>query len=127
MMDEKLNMISSINELFSHIKEVQEETMQMSKDSMLMLGDFIEKNAIELDASSAKSLQYQDIISQQLSATIEAIDGVQKIINSENINSKNMQNLYEELSKILQIAREKRDSFSGKLGQKDDIQEIEFF
>nr|WP_321268351.1 hypothetical protein [uncultured Sulfurimonas sp.] len=126
-MDEKLNMISSINELFSHIKEVQEETMQMSKDSMLMLGDFIEKNAIELDASSAKSLQYQDIISQQLSATIEAIDGVQKIINSENINSKNMQNLYEELSKILQIAREKRDSFSGKLGQKDDIQEIEFF
>ena len=54
-----MNLLSSINELLSHIKEVEEDTMNISKDSMLMLSKFIEKNNIELDDNAAKALQYQ--------------------------------------------------------------------
>ena len=53
-----MNMLSSINELLTHIKDVEQDTIKMSQDSMIMLGEFIEKNSIELDESAAKSLQY---------------------------------------------------------------------
>ncbi|EDZ61216.1 hypothetical protein SMGD1_0380 [Sulfurimonas gotlandica GD1] len=130
-----MNMLSSINELLSHIKRVEEETIQMSQDSMLMLSAFIEKNSIELDESAAKGLQYQDIISQQLSATIEAIDSVQIAIDvfenaydsDEKIASESIEKLHVKLSKTLQIAQDRRDAFSGKLGHEDETDEIEFF
>lgn len=130
-----MNMLSSINELLSHIKRVEEETIQMSQDSMLMLSAFIEKNSIELDESAAKGLQYQDIISQQLSATIEAINSVQKAINifenaydsDEKTASESIEKLHAKLSKTLQTAQDRRDAFSGKLGHEDETDEIEFF
>ncbi|WP_372999185.1 hypothetical protein [Sulfurimonas sp.] len=130
-----MNMLSSINELLAHIKQVEEETIQMSQDSMLMLSAFIEKNAIELDESAAKGLQYQDIISQQLTATIEAIDSVQKAIkifenaydSDEKIASDSIEKLHIKLSSTLQTAKDRRDAFSGKLGSEDETDEIEFF
>lgn len=130
-----MNMLSSINELLAHIKQVEEETIQMSQDSMLMLSAFIEKNAIELDESAAKGLQYQDIISQQLTATIEAIDSVQKAIkifenaydSDEKIASDSIEKLHIKLSSTLQTAKDRRDAFSGKLGHEDETDEIEFF
>ena len=130
-----MNMLTSINDLLSHIKQVEEETIQMSQDSMIMLSTFIEKNSIELDESAAKALQYQDIISQQLSATIEAIDNVKKAINifenaydtDEKIANGSIEQLYTKLSNTLQKARDRRDAFSGKLGHKDENDEIEFF
>jgi tRNA uridine 5-carbamoylmethylation protein Kti12 len=130
-----MNILSSINELLSHIKQVEEETIQMSQDSMLMLSEFIEKNSIELDESAAKGLQYQDIISQQLTATIEAIASVQKAINifenaydsDEKIASNSIEKLHVKLSSTLQKAKDRKDAFSGKLGHADETDEIEFF
>ena len=75
-----MNILSSINELLIHIKEVERDTIKMSQDSMMMLDKFIENNNIELDDNTAMSLQYQDIIAQQLTATIEARDSVQKSV-----------------------------------------------
>ena len=130
-----MNMLSSIKELLSHIKEVELDTIKMSQDSMLMLSEFIEKNSIEIDASAAKGLQYQDIISQQLTATIEAIDSVQKSIeifenaydSDEKIASDSIDKLHSKLAKTLSKAKERRDAFSGKLGHEDETDEIEFF
>ena len=130
-----MNMLSSIKELLSHIKEVELDTIKMSQDSMLMLSEFIEKNSIEVDASAAKGLQYQDIISQQLTATIEAIDSVQKSIeifesaydSDEKIASDSIDKLHAKLAKTLSIAKERRDAFSGKLGHENETDEIEFF
>ena len=129
-----MDILSSVNELLTHIKEVEEDTIQMSQDSMIMLGEFIEKNNIELDENAAKSLQYQDIISQQLTATIEAIDSVQQSIkifenaykSDEKIASDSLEKLSSKLTKTLVIAKDRRDAFSGKLGH-DDQEEIEFF
>ncbi len=130
-----MNMLSSIKDLLTHIKEVEQDTIQMSQDSMLMLSEFIEKNTIELDDTAMKALQYQDIISQQLSATIDAIDSVQKSIEvfenaydwDEKIASDSIDKLHSKLTKTLQQAREKRDAFSGKLGSENETDEIEFF
>jgi len=127
-------MLSSISELLTHIKEVEEDIIKMSEDSMLALSNFIEKNSIELDENAAKSLQYQDIISQQLRATIDAIDSVQKSIkifenayqSDEKIANDSVKKLNAKLSKTLSMAKDRRDAFSGKLGSEDQ-EEIEFF
>ena len=130
-----MNMLSSINELLSHIKEVELDTIKMSQESMLMLSGFIEKNSIELDENAMKALQYQDIISQQLTATIEAIESVQTSIDifenaydsDEKIASDSIDKLHSKLSKTLQKARDRKEAFSGKLGHEDETDEIEFF
>ncbi|MDA7817390.1 hypothetical protein N9A28_04315 [Sulfurimonas sp.] len=129
-----MNMLSSISELLKHLKDVELDTIQMSQDSMMMLDEFLEKNNIELDDNAVKSLQYQDIISQQLTASIEAIDSVQKSIeifenaylSDEKVASESFNKLNVKLTKTLEIAKDRRDAFSGKLGH-DDQEEIEFF
>ena len=127
-------MLSAIKELLEHIKEVQTDTIKLSRDSTMMLGEFIEDSKIELDDNAATALQYQDIISQQLSAIIEAIDSVEKSIDvfesayqsDENVATSSLEKLQIKLKHTLEDAKKKKDAFSGKLihEQKD---EIEFF
>ena len=127
-------MLSSVNELLSHIKEVEQDTIKLSQDSMIILSQFIEKNGIELDEDAARALQYQDIISQQLSATIDAIGSVQKSIDifenayksDEKIASDSLSKLHVKLNNALSLAQNKREAFSGNLDKKDE-DEIEFF
>jgi len=129
-----MHMLTSINNLLAHIKEVQEDTIQMSQDSMMMLGDFLEKNNIEVDETAAKALQYQDIISQQLSATIDAIDSVEQSIevfenayhSDEKLVNDSMEKLRAKLAIAIEKAKDRKDAFSGKLGH-DNEDEIEFF
>ena len=127
-------MLTSIKELLEHIKEVQLDTINLSAESTMMLSKFIEDKNIELDENAATSLQLQDIISQQLNATIEAINSVQKSIDvfesayqsDELVVSGSMSKLQDKLKSTLEEARLKRDAFSGKLGHANE-DEIEFF
>ena len=127
-------MLSSINELLSHIKDVENDTIKLSQESMIILSEFIEKNGIELDENGAKALQYQDIISQQLSATINAITSVQKSIDmfenayrsDEKIAADSFDKLNNKLIDTLSDARNKREAFSGNIHDKSE-EEIEFF
>ena len=128
------NMLTSINDLLLHIKEVELDSIQMSRDSMIMLDEFLEKNNIELDDTAVQALQYQDIISQQLTATIDAIDSVQKSIkifenayhSDEKIASDSLDKLNVKLENAILKAKDRRDAFSGKLGHENE-DEIEFF
>jgi len=127
-------MLNSIKELLEHIKEVQKDTIDLSKESTMILSKFIEEQNIELDENVATSLQYQDIISQQLTATIEAIESVQTSIDifenafesDEIVASGSMNKLQTKLKATLEDAKIKRDAFSGKLTHEDQ-DEIEFF
>ncbi|PHS58337.1 MAG: hypothetical protein COB17_03270 [Sulfurimonas sp.] len=129
-----MNMLKSVKELITHIKEVELDTIKMSQDSMMMLSKFIEKNNIELDEDAAKAIQYQDIISQQLSATIDAIDSVQKSIeifenaytSDEKIANDSLDKLLIKLTAAIDKAKDRRDAFSGQLGHANE-DEIEFF
>ncbi|HFU74498.1 MAG TPA: hypothetical protein ENK65_02990 [Helicobacteraceae bacterium] len=128
--------LKSVRMLLEHIKAVEEDTINLSKESLLKLSAYLEKNNMEIDDDVAEALQYQDIISQQLSATIEAIDAVHKSLeifdhafnNDEKLAVESMDKLQDKLGKALTQAKEKRDAFSGHIHQNsDDDDAIEFF
>jgi len=130
------NMIfDSLNELLEHIKQVEQDTINISKEAQMKLSSFIEKNGIQIDDEAAEALQYQDIVSQQLSATIEAIELVQKNLQifahnfkeDEKIVDDSVTKLRTKMEMVLEQARAKKDAFSGHVRDKSDENEIEFF
>ena len=127
--------LTSMLEILKHIKEVEGDVVELSKDSMMNISNFLSKSNIELDGKVIEALQHQDIISQQLSATTEAIDSVEKNINvylhalreDTGIISNGLDKLHNKLSKSLDEARSKKSAFSGKSLDSSAQEEIEFF
>jgi len=125
----------SLNELLEHIKQVERDTITISHEAQLKLSSFMEKKGLELDDEVAEALQYQDIVSQQLSATIEAIELVQKNLQmfadtfkvDEKIADESVVMLREKLTGVLEEAKAKKDAFSGHIKNKTDEHDIEFF
>ena len=130
-----MEMLNSINQLLEHIKNVEEEAIALSKESIMKFSNFLERNSIEIDDDVAEALQYQDIISQQLSATIEVIENVQQSIEKFNHAHKedeaiavgSIDMLQSKLSHALERAKDKRQAFSGNVAHKSDDEAIEFF
>ena len=128
-------MLNSIDDLLSHIKDVQEDVIKLSNESLMKMSGFMEKNGIELDEDISTSLQYQDIITQQLTATIEVIDSMQKSIDlfshayqsDENLAEQSLVKLRKKLDVALEEARDKKGRFSGKIAEDNTDDEIEFF
>ena len=125
----------SLNDLLEHIKQVEKDTITISQEAQMKLSSFIEKNNIEIDDEAAEALQYQDIVSQQLTATIEAIELVQKNLQmfahtfkqDEIIADESVLKLRSKMNVVLEEARAKKDAFSGHIKAKSDENEIEFF
>jgi len=128
--------LNSIEELLTHIQDVQKDVIGLSTDSLLKISNFMEKNELEVDEEVAAALQYQDIISQQLNATIEAIDSIKLNINrfshlyksDEDLAVESMNKLHDKLNATLNEAKDKKDRFSGKFADNsEELDEIEFF
>jgi len=127
--------LNAVDELLQHIKEVQEDVIELSTDSLLKMSSFIEKNSIEIDEELSTALQYQDIITQQLNASIEAINSMKGSLDrfnhayasDENLANESMQKLQEKLSITLKEAKDKKSRFSGKTADDDLSETIEFF
>ncbi len=125
----------SLHELLEHIKQVEQDTINISKEAQMKLSTFMENKNIELDDDAAEALQYQDIVSQQLSATIEAIELVQKNLlmfshtfkADEKIADDSIVKLRSKMNTVLKEARAKKEAFSGHLKSQSDENEIEFF
>ena len=135
MRDETL-ILPLMNELLSHIQDVQKDSIDLSSKSLMMIDSFIENNGLSVDDDAATAFQYQDIISQQLTATIEAIESMKQSIDelsakehtNENTDSQSMKKLQEKLVAILDEAKDKKNRFSGKFASNDaQTDEIEFF
>jgi hypothetical protein len=128
--------LETVNRLLEHIKEVETDTIELSRKSQLQLSRFIEKHQLPVDDETAEAMQYQDIIAQQLTATIEAIQDVQENIRHFNhafekdeANAiKSLDNMQNKLTSALEQAQQKRNRFAGKTadGHGDD-EGIEFF
>ncbi|MBC8238764.1 MAG: hypothetical protein H8E76_11100 [Helicobacteraceae bacterium] len=127
--------LDSIDSLLEHIEVVQKDVTSLSSDSLLKISAYIEKHQLEVDDDIAAALQYQDIITQQLSATIEAIESMRKSINKfshtfqsdEHLAQDGMQKLQEKLNTTLAEAKDKKNRFSGKTSCDEVSDEIEFF
>jgi maltodextrin utilization protein YvdJ len=128
--------LDTVNNLLEHIKEVETDTIELSRKSQLQLTKFIESHKLPLDDETAEAMQYQDIISQQLTATIEAIQEVQESIRhfnhafqeDEAIATKSVDKMQNKLTAALEQAQQKRDRFAGKTGDAGEADDgIEFF
>ena len=122
-----MSILNAVNELLEHMQNVQVDVMKLSSDSLSNMSGFIEKNGLEIDEEILTSFQYQDIITQQLTANIETMQSIQKSILSFETN-KDTQILQEKLDLVLQDAKEKKERFSGKTAEQDvSAETIEFF
>ena len=127
--------LNSVESLLEHIEEVQKDVIGLSNDSLLKMSNYIEKNQLEVDDDISTALQYQDIITQQLSATVEAIDSMRISIkrfahafeNDESLVEESMKKLQDKLNVTLADAKDKKNRFSGKTTQDAEFDEIEFF
>ena len=128
-------MLDSIDELLTHIKEVQLDVVELSNESLMKMSSFIEKNGLEIDEDIVTALQYQDIITQQLTATIDAIESMKKSLeifshaykSDEGLANESIAKLKEKLNLTLQEAKDKKSRFSGKSAESSVDDEIEFF
>jgi len=129
----QIELFESIKFLLDHIKEVEEDVKDMTKESYLVISKVFSEQE-NLPDEALETLQYQDIISQQLSATIEAIGSVQENINyflhstkeDTHMMRSNLDRLSKKLKKATDEAHKKREAFKGKVGS-DVEDEIEFF
>jgi len=122
-----MSILNAINELLEHMQNVEVDVMKLSSDSLSKMSGFIEKNGLEVDEEILTSFQYQDIITQQLTANIETIESLKKSILGFETN-KDTQILQENFDVILQEAKEKKARFSGKTVEQDvSAETIEFF
>lgn len=127
--------LDSIDELLVHIKDVQSDVIELSGESLMKMSGFIEENGLEIDEDISTALQYQDIITQQLNASIEAIDSMQKSIeifshafkSDEGLVNESLTKLQEKLTATLQEAKDKKSRFSGKHAPEHADDDIEFF
>ena len=115
--------LNSFDDLLEHIKEIQEDVIGLSNESLLKMSAYIEKNNLEVDDDILTALQYQDIITQQLSATIEAINSMRGSMNrfshayeqDESLVQDSMSKLQEKLNVTLQEAKDKKIDSQVKL------------
>ena len=120
-------LLNSVDSLLEHIEEVQKDVINLSGESLLKMSTYIEKHEIDVDDDISTALQYQDIITQQLNASIEAIESIKNSMQSFEANN-DSQILQEKLNNILQDAKDKKSRFSGKTAEHDASTEtIEFF
>lgn len=129
--------LRSLLELLRHVQEVERDVMELSRKSTLKVSEILSRNKVPMDEDAAWVMQHQDIISQQLSATTEAIGVIEQYINrylssleeDTNMVESSITKLDEKLQRSLEIAREKKGSFTGKIhGESDHGSDgVEFF
>jgi vacuolar-type H+-ATPase subunit I/STV1 len=131
-----MKVLNSVDNLLGHIRDVQEDIISLSSKSLLNISTYIEENNLEVDDNILAALQYQDIITQQLTAIIEAIDTTRSSMNrfshaheeDEKLVKNSVSKLEEKLDITLKEAKDKKDRFSGKVVQNhEQNDEIEFF
>ena len=129
-----MTIVNAIDALLSHIQGVQQDVIDRSKDSLLKMSSFIENSGLEVDENITAMLQDQDIVTQQLRATNEAIESIKESLGHYSSStliercedSESMELLLAKLTTILSEAKDKKNRFSGNHALEHD-EEIEFF
>lgn len=130
-----MQFLNTLNGLLEHVKTVERETIALTQEAQLRFVRYLEKNGLTLDDETLEAMQYQDIIAQQLSATIEAIESAQEHMHyfihafgeDDAIAAKSIEKMHVKLNTALDKAKDKYSAFSGKVNSQDDDDGIEFF
>jgi hypothetical protein len=129
-----MQFLHTLDGLLEHIKSVEGETIELTKKAQLQMIRFIEQQGLTPDDETLEVMQYQDIIAQQLGATIEAIENAQTHLQSfirsfsedDSLATQNLEKMQSKLTSALERAKEKHSAFGGKIQHQDD-DGVEFF
>ncbi|MCV6606877.1 MAG: hypothetical protein OIF32_01600 [Campylobacterales bacterium] len=136
-MKDLATVLNTITDVLEHVQTVENDVKEETKKRTIELSKFLENEGVEPTKEILDGIQYQDILSQQLTATSDAMNHIcktirkyQHAINKDaEILEDNIKMLDNKLKNSLDEAKEKRNRFNGKLGKDDDesLEEIEFF
>lgn len=120
-MNDNQLVLGTLQSALEHIKEVQSNVTELNHDSMTMLSEAIFEADVEISENGFVALQHQDILTQQLGATSELIDMIGK-----HINESSFEELEKNISASLDVAKAKKDAFSGNAfnHQHEDLMEL---
>ncbi len=129
------NILSSIVDILKHIDEVQNDVVELSERSVLSFNDFIEENSLQPTEKILEVFQYNDIITQQLSAVSDAIAMIEKNIDiylhavkhDQNALGDSIDKISVRLIQSLKKAKEKQQEFSGNVLKTQYSKSVEFF
>lgn len=129
-----MRFLNTLDGLLEHIKSVENETIDLTREGQLRIVRFLEKHKLVLDDDTMEAMQYQDIIAQQLSATIEAIENAQthlrfftRAFSEDDLMAvESIEKMHNKLTSALDTAKQKHSAYGGKL-QHDTDDGIEFF
>lgn len=126
--------VNTLDRLLGHVVEVETEMIELSGESHRRISEWINHSGAAVSDEVLEAMQYQDILSQQLSATIEAVESIRahmgELLECSTQNSLDVVNIIEtidaKLVEVLEKAEQKRKAFGGKIHQ--DVDDgIEFF
>ncbi len=107
-MSEIQTVLVTLQDALEHIKDVQTNVTKLNLESMTKLSEAIFDSDFELEEEGFVALQHQDILTQQLGATSELIEMI-----SKHINEGSAEDLEKNISGSLEVAKAKKDAFSG--------------
>jgi uncharacterized protein YjgD (DUF1641 family) len=106
--DEVHSLLTTLQEMMEHIKEVQTNIIGLNHESMTMLNDVVFDADIDLNDDVFVALQHQDILTQQLNATSELLEMV-----TRHVNDSSFEELEKNITASVDVAKAKKEAFSG--------------
>jgi hypothetical protein len=129
--------LSSVLAIMGHIKEVQQEIVVLSQQSSDSFLSYIQQKDETLSAYVMGGMQLQDIINQQLTAVVEAIDSIEKSVSihlravkeDNMILNESFAKLHNKMLLSLSEAKKKQEAFIGHAHHHIDERhdDLEFF
>jgi len=129
------NLFNSIDELLNHISVVEQDVGTFTYDAFMVVQKYISDNNLEVSDELALALQSQDVIAQQLSATMDAINGFRDgISHFEAYLATDIEKVKHDIDEITKKfddatakAVERREAYMGRMQNKNEDDEVEFF
>lgn len=126
-----MNSANTLDQLLSHVIEVELEMVNLSAESHKKITQWISDSKLIPSGELIEAMQYQDILAQQLSATCDALSSLREhlgeiLTHSTGEPSATVEMIDTKISRILEEAKFKRSAFTGKKVL-DDNDGIEFF
>jgi hypothetical protein len=126
-MEDSEKVLNSAIDMINHFEDVERNIIAVSKESSLKIAKLIEDGKVEASDEVVSALQYQDIVSQRLSATIEAMEETKRYLQNYVSDSMCADELLEKLSFTLQNAIKKQIAFEGSQDIDDSTEDDIFF
>jgi hypothetical protein len=125
-MQDCAKVLNSAIDMINHFEEVEKNIISESKQSSMELARLIDDGKINATEEVIDALQYQDIVSQRLSATVEAMENTKKFIQEYVDDNMCPEEFLDKLSFTLQNAIKKQLAFEGS-HDTDDTKEDDIF